>query len=306
VGLITLVVAGAGIFFGREHAGPLTAGGRVGVLRIEGVIGQSDDTQYWIDTLKDFESNDRVKAVVLRINSPGGAVGASQEMHEMVAKLRDREHKPVVISMGDVAASGGYYIACAANRIMALRGTLTGSVGVIFSKPQISELTKKIGYETEIVKSGRFKDAGSPTRSMTPQERQMFDYLIDNTFQQFLSDILKFRTERIGAAAQKLSPEKWVAYQFAVPPQKNAETLLRQIADGRVYTGEQALELGLIDEIGTLEDAIAAAGEAAGIGSKPSVYEPKRKRSLQEFLESRVNDLLPQAHAGLQYMMQMP
>ena len=170
--------------------------------------------------------------MVLRINSPGGAVGPSQEILREVEKVKKK--KKIVASLGTVAASGGYYIACGADLIMANKGTATGSIGVIMQFTNVEALTKKVGLDFFTLKSGRYKDVGSPFRSMTPEEREYMQHLLDNIYQQFLSDVARNR---------KIPLEK-----------------LKSLAEGKVYTGEEAKQVGLVDEFGNLPDAIERAG----------------------------------------------
>lgn len=247
--------------------------------------------------------SEHIKGIVVRIDSPGGTVGASQELYSAIQKLRQTSKKTVYVSMGDLAASGGYYTASAADRIFANKGTLTGSIGVIFSKPQIGELTKKIGIETEIVKSGAMKDAGDIMRPLTAQEREVFDVMIMNTYGQFVGDVLAMRKEPIEAARKKFTPEQWAALKITPPTTTTTEAYLRQIADGRVYTGEQALKLGLVDELGTLDDTIDALGHKVGIFGRPQVYELERKKGIADFFKTQVGDLIPSSRSPLQYIM---
>lgn len=191
-------------------------------------------------------SDDRVKAVVLRINSPGGGVTASDIMYRELRAFRQTTGKPIIACMMDLAASGGYYIACAADRIYALNSTVTGSIGVIMMTPDLSGTMGKIGARMNTIKSGDMKDSGSPFREMNERDRAVFQGLIDSMYENFLAVV---KAGRPGIAADKL----------------------RSLADGRVYTAAQAKEAGLIDEIGTLQDAIAAAKSAAKLDGKNSV-----------------------------------
>lgn len=227
---------------------------KVGIVEVYGVI--SDATMV-IQDLKAMREDDSVKAVVLRIDSPGGGVGASQEIYREV--LRTKKEKRVVASMGGVAASGGYYVAAGADQIMASRGTLTGSIGVIMGYTNFSELMEKIGLSPVVIKSGRFKDAGSPAREMTPEERALLEEFVESVHDQFISDV---------AESRNLD-----------------EALLRQVADGRIMTGEFAREKGLVDTFGNLEDAIQLAGKLGGIkGKVVSVYAREEPFSLIQYL----------------------
>lgn len=187
-----------------------------------------------------------VKAVILRINSPGGSVTASDLMYHQIQSFRERTGKPVIAHMMDVAASGGYYIACAADRISAQPTTVTGSIGVIMLTPDFSGTMRKIGLSMNVIKSGTMKDAGSIFREMTEEDRKVFQGLIDAMYERFLGVVSESRCE--------LTKER-----------------VRELADGRVYYASDALEAGLIDEIGTLDDAIAEAKSAAGISNRPVV-----------------------------------
>jgi protease-4 len=232
----------------------LMTGEKVGVVEIKGVI---TDSRIAIKQLDRFRDNPSIKAIVVRINSPGGAVGPSQEILREVEKIRTK--KKIVASMGTVAASGGYYIACGANLIMANRGTATGSIGVIMQFANVEGLTKKIGLDFLTLKSGRYKDVGSPFRAMTPEDKAYLQGLLDNIYQQFLSDVSRNRK---------------------IPLAK-----LKTIAEGKVYTGEQAKQLGLVDAFGNLEDAIEKAGRLGGIkGKVEAAYPPKEGFSLLRLL----------------------
>ncbi|TYO99572.1 signal peptide peptidase A [Geothermobacter ehrlichii] len=231
--------------FGRPTA--FHVGEKVAVVEIQGVISSSRDI---MEELVDYRENPTVKAVVLRINSPGGAVGPAQEIYEEVGKLA--KVKPVVVSMGAVAASGGYYVAVPASRILANPGTLTGSIGVIMQFTNIEELLAKIGLKSQVVKSGAHKDIGSVTRPMTEQEREILQQLIDDVHQQFVTAI---------AEGRKMDLKR-----------------VKELADGRIYTGRQALKIGLVDELGNLQDAVALAGKMGGIQGRPQVIYPASDR----------------------------
>ena len=271
------------------------------------MISQGPEKEFWMKSLREMRDNSRIKGIVVRIDSPGGTVGASQELYSMLQGIRNGDAgKPVYVSMGDVAASGGYYIAAASDRIFAMSGTMTGSIGVIMSKPELSGLTERFGFEMETIKSGRFKDAGAITRPITPEERQMFDLMIQDTYQQFLQDILNERAEELAKACRDLPAEAWAAYDFAEPVEVSARALLEQVADGRVYTGRQALQLGLVDQIGTLDDVIARLAGEVGISGVPQVEERKLRRTLFGAVEASVENILPRGHAPVQYRMLVP
>ncbi|UCC78758.1 MAG: signal peptide peptidase SppA [Candidatus Zixiibacteriota bacterium] len=232
--------------------------GRVAIIDVKGVIEDSEDIVRQLDNYEDDKS---IKALVLRIDSPGGGVAASQEVYDRILKFRD-SGKIVIASMGAIAASGGYYIACAADTILANPGSLTGSIGVILSFPTFEKLMKTIGIEIEVFKAGELKDVGNLSREVTPEERRMMQAAINDTYDQFITVV---------AEARGLDLEE-----------------VRKIADGSIYTGRQAFELGLIDEFGTLDDAISLAGELTDLGDDPRTVKERirRKPLLWEYAKS--------------------
>uniref|UniRef100_A0A7V6DNI2 Signal peptide peptidase SppA n=1 Tax=Desulfobacca acetoxidans TaxID=60893 RepID=A0A7V6DNI2_9BACT len=258
-----LVAAGVVVFLGlwatstRAAWDPLeifTPGERVGVVEITGVISRATPI---LEDLKKFREDHSIRAIVVRINSPGGAVGPSQEIMEEINKTK--KVKKVVASCGALAASGGYYIASAADLIMANPGTATGSIGVIMQLANVEQLTKKIGVDFYDIKAGALKDMGSPFKPMTPEEKAVFQSLLNNIHEQFINDVAKNR---------KLPVEK-----------------VRALATGRVYTGQEAKELGLVDVMGNFNDAVEKAGRMGGIKGKiETVYPQKRGFSLLKLL----------------------
>jgi protease-4 len=260
--LLWLVVGGGGLLFFvisllalalffSSGTGPSfsLSSSQVAVIDLEGIIM---DSKEFSQELKDFGGSPGVRAVVLRINSPGGGVAASQEMFEAVRKFRTETHKRVVVSMASVAASGGYYVACAADKIYANPGSITGSIGVIAEWYNYADLLKWAKLQDVVFKSGEFKDTGSPSRPLTDAEKAYFQNLIENMFGQFIKDV---------AASRRMS-----------------EADVRRLADGRVYTGREAKDNGLIDELGALQDAVAAAGKMAGIVGEPRIVTPPKKK----------------------------
>lgn len=240
-GLFALVAFAVTLLPGRPSGSLLSTGGpRVALVPLRGEITRSDA---FVETLGDLQKDDTVGAVIVRIDSPGGAVAPSQEMYEAVLRLR--EEKPVVASLGAVAASGGYYVASAADVIVANPGTLTGSIGVIMQLTNLEGLMDKIGVRAEIVTAGTQKDMGSPFRALTEAEREIFQTMADEVHTQFIDAV---------AVGRGLSPDS-----------------LGRVSTGRTFTGEQAKELGLVDELGGLHVAIAVAGERAGIEGEPTV-----------------------------------
>jgi protease IV len=227
----------------------------IGVIEVKGLITSSEETIRW---LTEFRNNKSIKAIIIRIDSPGGAVGASQEIYREVQQTN--LVKPVVASMGSVAASGGFYAAIGAGKIVANPGTLTGSIGVIVKIANLKELFDKIGYQSEVVKSGRLKDIGSPERMLLPEEREMLQEVIDTLHRQFIGDIVQGR---------------------GLP-----EQLVMELADGRIFSGAQAQELGLVDQLGNFTDAVKLASEAGGLKTEVPrlVYPVERDFSILRFL----------------------
>src|SRR5881397_3263074 len=251
---------------------------RVGLIRIEGVIL---DAQSTVGELKRFADNPSVKAIVLRIDSPGGGVVPSQEIYDAVKRVRNKNNKMVVASMGTVAASGGYYIAAATDRIIANPGTLTGSIGVIMELANLEGLLKKIGVESVVVKSGRHKDIGSPFRKMSDEDRRILQSVMDDVHTQFIEAVAEGRSLDVSD--------------------------VQPLADGRIFTGRQAKEIKLVDELGDLDDAIRLAADLAGIEGEPKVVEPRKRFSVRELIESRLFGTLPrfdfQTGVSLKYLM---
>ena len=229
-------------------------GEKVGVIEIEGMMTEARGV---IEQIKTFRERESIKAIVLRINSPGGPVGPAQEIYREIEKTV--EAKKVVASLGSIAASGGYYIASAADRIMANPGTITGSIGVIMGYTNFQELFKKIGLSPVVIKSGEYKDLASPVREMSEKEREILQTFTDNIHTQFIEDVAQGRGE---------SPDA-----------------IRKIADGRIFSGETAMQYGLVDRLGNLADAIEWAGRLGGIKGKiRSVYPPEKKLPIVEYL----------------------
>jgi protease IV len=227
--------------------GEWTLGGnRVALVEVEGLIV---DAQPVVRQLEEHVEDASIRAIVVRVESPGGVVGPSQEIHDAIARVREKG-KVVVVSMGALAASGGYYLAVAADHIVANPGTLTGSIGVLIQLAEFEGLLKKVGIHFEVVKAGRHKDVGNFARPMTPEERAILQTLLDDMYDQFVTAVAKGR--RLERAA------------------------VLELADGRVYSGRRAKELGLVDSLGGLEDAVRVAGTLAGIAGKPHLVRPRR------------------------------
>ncbi len=250
--LVTVTVFGMYMLFAfgdADHG--LTKGDAVAVVDIVGEIYYDRSKVAEID---DYRDDDKIKAVVIYINSPGGGVAASQALYHAVDRLR--EEKPVVACMGSVAASGGYYVACGADSIIAEEGTLTGSIGVIAAYLRTEELYRKIGLDVTVIKSGRWKDVGSPHREITREEREYIGTILDSAYEQFLRAVSKGR----GLPVDDIRP----------------------LAEGRLYTGEQALEVGLVDQMGSYPDAIDLAARMGGIEGDPRIVKRKLRRSVYE------------------------
>lgn len=226
------------------------SGTKVAIVPIKGVIS-SELAEKTVRQLEKYGDDPTIRAIILQIDSPGGGVASSQEIYMAVKHLRD-DGKLVVASLGSLAASGGYYIACATERIFAHPGTITGSIGVIVQLANVEELLQKIGISSTAITSGPFKDSGNPTRPLRPEERQAFQALVDDVYQQFVEAVAEGRN----LPAPEVLP----------------------IADGRIYTGRQAKELKLVDELGTLQDAVTFVAATLGIVGKPKVVEERRER----------------------------
>ncbi|HET9926933.1 MAG TPA: signal peptide peptidase SppA [Methylomirabilota bacterium] len=274
VGVLALFVFTVWLLLAVTDDG-LPGGAKVAVVEVEGVIGvsaeRSLDSEGIVRTLGEYRDDPAVRAVVLRINSPGGVVAPTQEIFTAVRRLREAK-KPVVASLGSVAASGGYYVAVAADRIYASPGTLTGSIGVVMQLANLEGLLKKVGVEYVVVKAGAYKDVGNLARAMTPEERRILQALLDDVYDQFILAV---------ADGRGLEPKD-----------------VRAFAEGRIYSGRQAHGLKMVDDLGGLEDAIEAAAKMAGLPPKPKVVYPRRRFSLRDLLRnelglSQVSRMLP-------------
>lgn len=256
---IFIFLAGIGTGLLISGDGAFSSDDKVAVLRVQDVIL---DSQIYLESINSIAKDENVKAVVVRIDSPGGAVGPSQEIYSELKNLG--EELPIVASIGGVGASGGYYIACASEKIYANPGAITGSIGVIAQFASYEKLLNWAKVDVEVIKSGRYKDVGSAFREMNEQDKQYIQQLIDNVYDQFKD-----------AVAQSRDLD-----------QKQIDS----VAQGKIYTGEQALNLKLIDELGTINDAISAAGTLGGIEGDPEVVNfPKKKFSFQDFLNSKID-----------------
>ncbi len=236
-------------------------GARVALVKVEGAIIESKTI---VDEIRGYVKDPSIKAIVLRINSPGGGVAPSQEIYAEVK--RAASVKNVIVSMGAVAASGGYYIASPATRIIANPGTITGSIGVIMEIPNLKELMDKLGIKTEVIKSGRHKDIASVFRGIGKEERDILQGLISDVHEQFISDV---------AESRKI-------------PKEN----IYKIADAKVFSGRQAVKIGLVDELGDLQHAINVAAALSGIEGEPEVVVKKKKSPFIELLEGNIHEII--------------
>ena len=233
--------------------------GRIALVDIDGVI---DDDRAILEQLRQYRRDESVKGYLVLINSPGGAVGPSQSVYQELRRIREEDDVPVVAAIANVGASGGYHIAIAADSVFALPGSITGSIGVIMEIPEASELLDKVGVRWQTVQSATHKDVGSPFRPLTPGDRAILDSLVMDVYAQFVDVV---------AEARNLD-----------------RATVERIADGRIMSGRQALALGLIDRLGNREDALATAGEMAGLGDDPRTVRPREdRRTLIDFLLGR-------------------
>jgi len=279
---VLLILGVAVLFFGTvmaivlslSHLTPsLSIGNKIGVIPINGVIKNADAITEQLTT---FRNDKRIKAIILRINSPGGGVGPSQEIYSETR--RTTQTKRVIASLGSLTASGAYYIASAADEIVANPGTLTGSIGVLMEFIRIEELLNKVGIEMQVIKSGEFKDIGSPNRKMTDREKEMLMTLLEDIRDQFVTAVSEGRN---------------------MPREKVLE-----IADGRIFSGRQAKKIGLVDRLGNFRDAVDLAKKMANIkGEVKLVYPEKKRRSFlwdllfRDLLDSLINRI--DHHYGL-------
>lgn len=250
--ILSVIVLVIIVFLTVEHLqGP--SGDRIGVVEIEGVISGSKEV---MDDIVDFKDDASIKGVILRINSPGGGVGPTQEIYREVVKLKEK--KKVYVSMGTTCASGGYYIASAGQRLYANPSTITGSIGVIMELMNVEDVLKKIGLKSNTIKAGEYKDTGSPFRPMTPEERAYMDGIVTNIYDQFTKDV---------ATGRKM----------------NVETV-KKLAEGRIYTGTMAKDVGLVDAIGNFYDTVDAMKADLRIKGKPVLVYPEKPFSLVRWI----------------------
>jgi protease IV len=252
---------------------------KVALVKVEGPIIEAKTV---VDEIKGYVKDSTIKAIVIRVDSPGGGVVPSQEIYEQVKKAKMT--KKVVVSMGSVAASGGYYISAPADRIIANAGTITGSIGVIMVVPNLKGLLDKVGIKTEVVKSGKNKDLASVFRGIGSEEREIIQGVMDDVHEQFIAAV---------AEGRKIPLDK-----------------ARAISDGRIFSGRQAIGVGLVDEVGDLEYAVKAAAKLAGIEGEPEVVSKAEKSALSRLIEGRIPEeisrVLPDISLKYMYYMYMP
>ena len=252
---------------------------KIALVKVEGPIIEAKSV---VDEIKGYVKDSSIKAIVLRVDSPGGGVVPSQEIYEQVKKAR--AVKKVVVSMGSVAASGGYYISAPADRIIANQGTITGSIGVIMVVPNLKGLLDKVGIKTEVVKSGKNKDLASVFRGIGQEEREIIQGVMDDIHEQFIQAVSEGRN---------------------IPIEKT-----RAMADGRIFSGRQAINAGLVDEAGDLEYAVKAAAKLAGIEGDPEIVSKAEKGALSRLIEGKmpeeISRVLPDLSLKYMYYMYMP
>jgi protease-4 len=260
--IITIIITVFVITFYLIGSFSPVGAGKIGVIEIEGAI---TDMKEAMEDVVNFKEDDSIKGVILRINSPGGAVGPTQEIYSEIKKLK--QSKKVYVSMGSVCASGGYYLAVTGEKVYASPSTITGSIGVIMQQTVVEDLMKKIGVEANAIKSGPLKDTGTPFRKMRDDERKYLQGVIDSIYEQFVNDVAEGRQMPVDR--------------------------VKQLADGRIYTGLQAKQMGLIDDIGTFYDVVDEMQKVLGIQGKPSLVYGKRPFSfLRWLISSAVQDII--------------
>jgi len=257
IGVVALLVGSSALINANFTSVKTTSEGNVGIIELTGVITSSKQT---IKHIKSFRKDNAIKAIILRIDSPGGGVGPAQEIYREI--LKTRQAKKIIASLGAVAASGGYYAAAATHGIMANPGTITGSIGVIMEYANIQEIMKKIGLTPVVIKSGEYKDMGSPAKKISAEEKKILQSVVDQIHLQFVRDV---------ANGRDVEQEK-----------------INKLADGRIYTGEKAVELNLVDKLGNLEDAVQWAGKLAGITGEIKAVYPKEDKmtTLRNLIQS--------------------
>ena len=250
---------------GGQRAGIHAFGDKIGVVDLEGVILDPNEV---VDQLRKFADDDSIKAIIIHVNSPGGGVAASEEIYREVKRVRDEKHRYIVASIQTVGASGAYYVSSATNKIYADSGSVVGSIGVIAEWVNYGDLMRWAKLKPEVLKVGQFKDTGDPTRELTPAERQYLQGLIDNMYSQFVQAVADGRHAKVSD--------------------------IKPIADGRVWTGEQALGLHLIDQIGDFRSVVQDTAKSVKISGEPVLVHPEKDRkSLLDLLFGDASQWLP-------------
>lgn len=261
-GLVVLFLVGSGLLMSLRDGEGIATGKRIGLIEVEGTIA---DATLKVRQIRTFAKDPNIAAILLRIDSPGGAVTPSNEIYEELKRAK-RAGKKLVVSMGTLAASGGYLIALPADVIVANPSTITGSIGVIMQFPNVEGLMKKLGISVEVIKSRELKDIGSPYRDMTPEEQQLLKDMVLDVYDQFVEAVVDDR--------------------------KLPRDSVLKFADGRVLSGRQAWHLGLVDSLGTLQDAVRITGELTGLGPEPKLQRAYQPFRLRDFLNDEVTGRL--------------
>jgi protease-4 len=263
--LVIFLLVYASLRSGEDNDGFASFGDKIGIVDLEGVILTPKET---VKELRRFADDDSIKAIILHVNSPGGGAAASEEIYREVRRIRDQKKKRIVASIETVGASGAYYAASGTNKIFADNASIVGSIGVIAEWYNYGELIRWAKLKQELLKSGEFKDTGNPTRELTPAERQYMQGMIDNMFGQFVAAVADGRGAKVDD--------------------------IKAIANGKVWTGQQALSLKLIDQIGDFRAAVEDTAKAVGIKGEPNlIFAEKEKRSIMDLLFGDVSDMLP-------------
>jgi len=268
----------------RLHSGSKLASDKIAIVNIDGVLMEGM-IGFARRELERAATDHGVKAVILRVNSPGGTITASDDLHQRILELRDGSTekkttgKPIVVSMGSVAASGGYYISVPAKTLMAEPTTITASIGVYAALPNVADLGKKVGFSMEVIKAGEVKDSGSPFHDMTPKEKQLWQDMVDHSYLRFLQIVEAGRPHLKGKLQETISIDKTVPIRDANAAERKVK-YTRYRADGGIFTANEALKYGLIDQIGYLDDAIKVAKQAAAISENYKVISYERPPSL--------------------------
>jgi len=262
--IISIIVIASIIKFNvQKNEFNISHSGDIGILSLEGVIIKSDKFIY---QLKKYGKSNSIKGIIIKINSPGGSSATSQEIYEMIKWVKNKYKKPIFVAMGSVAASGGYYVAIAADSIFALPSTLTGSIGVIMDFPQWEKALNKIGLKMNVIKSGELKDSGSPYREFTENDKKYFQSLVNDVYEQFIKDVSESRD---------------------IPLEE-----VKKLANGQVFTGRQAYKYKLIDKIGTTQDAIDLMAKTLKLGKDPKIVKPpKDKMTIMDILFGDIKNL---------------